>query len=90
MSDDNKHNLLYFESESMCGLYEDMEAWQNAHNKRLLSVSIETDAGKFCCIALTNPTEVVITDRFGTEHLRVSHNRLAISINVTYRENTCT
>lgn len=74
MPDDNKHNLLYFENESMHGLYEDMEAWQNANKKRLLSVSIETDAGKFCCIALSNPMEVTIVDLDGERAYVVNHS----------------
>lgn len=60
MSDGNKHNLLYFESNSMKGLYETMEEWQKNSSKRLLSTNIQIDSGKFCCIALSNPTEVII------------------------------
>lgn len=30
--------------------------------KRLLSTSIEKDGDKFCCIALSNPTEVSIVN----------------------------
>ncbi len=56
MSDDNKRNLQYFEAPSMKELYESMETWQVENKKRLLSVSIERDADKFCCIALTNPS----------------------------------
>ena len=60
MSDENKRNLLYFESETMRGLYDILEAWQLDNNKRLLSTSIQIDRGHFCCIALSNPTEVII------------------------------
>jgi hypothetical protein len=60
MSDDNKHNILYFESASMKELYETMQTWQNENEKRFLSLSLEWDGGKLCCIALTNPSEVVI------------------------------
>lgn len=60
MPDENKHNLLFFESESMRGLYEAMEEWQEKNRKRLLSTNIQQDGRKFCCIALTNPTEVII------------------------------
>jgi hypothetical protein len=60
MSDDNYHNLLYFEASSMRRLYDAMEAWQNENHKRLLALCIQPDGSKFCCIALTNPTEVVI------------------------------
>jgi len=56
----NKHNLQYFESSSMRELYESIQNWQNENQKRLLSMSIQNDDGKFCCIALTNPSEVVI------------------------------
>jgi len=60
MSDDNKRNLLFFENESMRGLYEAMDEWQDKNRKRLLSTNIQQDGGKFCCIALTNPTEVIL------------------------------
>ena len=60
MSDENKHNLFYFKNKSMKGLYETMEDWQRSNKKRLLSTNIQKDGGEFCCIALSNPTEVVI------------------------------
>ena len=60
MPDDNKRNLLYFKSSSMKGLYETMEKWQQTNSKRLLSTNIQQDKGNFCCIALSNPTEVII------------------------------
>jgi hypothetical protein len=60
MSDNNKHNLIYFESTSMKALYDTMEEWQQNNNKRLLSTNIQKDKGKFCCIALSNPSEVII------------------------------
>ena len=43
MSDSNKHNLLYFESSSMRGLYHEMDEWQQSNNKRLLSLSVHKD-----------------------------------------------
>ena len=59
--DDNKHNLLYFEAESVRGLFEQMAEWQSENRKRFLSVSIHPDQhGLFSCLALTNPMEVVI------------------------------
>jgi len=61
VSDTNKRNLLYFENPSMRGLYACMEEWQKTNNRRLLSISVQQDGGNYCCIALTNPTEVVIT-----------------------------
>jgi hypothetical protein len=71
MSDSNKRNLLYFEHSSMRGLYECMDEWQQANHRRLLSVSIQQDNGNYCCIALTNPTEVVITSEDGRTHAHV-------------------
>ena len=71
MSDMNKRNLVYFESSSMRGLYTSMDEWQQANNRRLLSVSVQQDDGKYCCIALTNPTEVVITSADGKRHVHV-------------------
>lgn len=62
MTDDNKKNLHYFESHTMRGLYATMKQWQEENRKRLLSTQIQQDDGLFCCIALTNPTEVVICD----------------------------
>lgn len=71
MSDTNKRNLVYFENRSMRGLYDSMEEWQQANNKRLLSISIQQDGSNYCCIALTNPTEVVITSADGKIHADV-------------------
>jgi hypothetical protein len=65
MSEMNKRNLVYFEHSTMRGLYDSMEEWQQANNRRLLSVSVQPDGGNFCCIALTNPTEVVISSADG-------------------------
>ena len=71
MSDINKHNLLYFEGPTMRGLYSHMEEWQQTNNRRLLSISIQRDGENYCCIALTNPTEVVITSNDGKHHAPV-------------------
>lgn len=72
---DNKRNLLYFESSSVRELYNTMESWQAENEKRLLSVNIQRDGDQFCCIALTNPTEVVITDNGDhSHHAAVSHD----------------
>lgn len=65
MPDANKRNLVYFENPSMRGLYASMEEWQQANNRRLLSISVQRDDDNYCCIALTNPTEVVITNGNG-------------------------
>jgi hypothetical protein len=65
MSDDNKRNLMFFESPSVRDLYDTMDEWQKINHKRLHSVNIQKDGDMFCCIALTNPTEVII---FTTGH----------------------
>ncbi|MFA6272160.1 MAG: hypothetical protein WC693_03555 [Patescibacteria group bacterium] len=52
-------------------LYERMQVWQKKHNKRFLSISIQKDGDMFCCIALTNPSEVVITSMDGKRHANV-------------------
>ena len=55
----------------MRGLYSCMEEWQKTNNRRLLSISVQQDDGNYCCIALTNPTEVVITDYEGRTYVGV-------------------
>ena len=65
--DSNKKNILYFEDSTMRGLFKKIQGWQNENKKRLLSTSIEKDAGMFCCIALSNPTEVTLVDSLGHE-----------------------
>jgi hypothetical protein len=65
MSEANKQNILYFERPSMRSLFECMENWQNTEGKRFLSASIHKDGDLFCCIALTNPMEVVICNGMG-------------------------
>jgi hypothetical protein len=72
MSDMNKRNLVYFESPSMRGLYYCMEEWQRDNNRRLLSISVQQDGGNYCCIGLTNPAEVVITNTDGKRHADVT------------------
>ena len=74
MSDENKRNLQFFEAGSMRELYDCMQAWQDANKKRFLSVSIQEDGGKFCCIALTNPSEVVITNSDGSRDEEVNRD----------------
>ncbi len=80
MSDDNKQNLQFFEGSSMRELYDRMRAWQDENRKRFLSVSVQNDGGVFCCIAFTNPTEVVITSLLGYHAKAVSHNRMDIIV----------
>jgi len=52
--EEDKNNLLYFESPSMRELYESMKIWQNTNQRRFLSLNIQLDSGNFCCIALIN------------------------------------
>ena len=78
MRDENKRNLLYFESASMRELYNCMEKWQREHHKRLLSTNIQKDGDTFCCIALSNPTEVVICDGSGPNQAGVSRGYLNV------------
>jgi hypothetical protein len=61
--DENKRNLQYFEAQSMEGLFDALQVWQVEHEKRFMALDIQNDHGKFCCIALTNPTEVVIVGK---------------------------
>jgi hypothetical protein len=78
--DENKRNLQYFEAESMAELYNALQTWQHAKEKRLLSLDIQQDGGKFCCIALTNPTEVIIVDGTHTQGgARVDDHRLDVN-----------
>ncbi len=60
MLDDNKKNLIFFEGSSMRQLYDNMEKWQTENKKRLLSMNIQKENDNYFCIALTNPSEVVI------------------------------
>jgi hypothetical protein len=61
----NKKNLMYFEGSSMRDLHKQMENWQTEHKKRFMSVNIEREGDHWCCIALSNPTEMVLTDASG-------------------------
>lgn len=73
----NKQNLVYFEGSTMRQLYDSMVQWQEANNQRLLSISIQDEGNTYCCIALTNPTEVVITDLDGN-HAEVGGGKLLV------------
>jgi hypothetical protein len=74
MTNDNKQNLQYFSAPSMRQLYDEMQGWQVANKKRLLSVTIHRDGDEFCCIALTNPTEVILAN--------VDAHKGSLSVNV--------
>jgi hypothetical protein len=63
----------------MMGLYSAIEEWQNQNKQRFLSLSIERDGDDFCCIALTNPSEVVIVRGSGDEQARVVGGRLHVT-----------
>lgn len=76
MDEQNKHNLLYFEASTMKGLFAEMDNWQNMNHKRLLSINVQKDGEYFCCIALTNPTEVVITDSSGVNQVHIQSGSL--------------
>tara|TARA_B100000427_G_scaffold253592_1_gene217014 strand:+ start:268 stop:537 length:270 start_codon:yes stop_codon:yes gene_type:complete len=65
MSENNKHNILYFEGQSMKQLHSNMDEWQKDNEKRFLSMSVNKDGDNYCCIALTNPSEVVIVGQDG-------------------------
>ncbi len=64
MVTDNKRNVLYFEAESMRALFAQLDAWQEESRKRLHSINVQREGHGFACIALTNPTEVIIVDGY--------------------------
>ena len=78
MADKNKRNLIYFESKTMRGLYETMENWQNKNEKRLLSANIQQDGEMFCCIALSNPSEVILCNGNGPHQASISGGDLMV------------
>lgn len=80
MLHENKRNIQYFESPSMHDLYKDMENWQNENHKRFLSTDIQKDGDMFCCIALTNPSEVVITNFRENDTAWVGDGRLYVTM----------
>ena len=77
MSEDNKRNLLFFEAPTMRELFADMDEWQATNRKRLQSVSVQPDGNGFACIALSNPTEVIIVNGYGKGGALVADNSLA-------------
>ena len=76
MKEDNIHNILYFENLSMKGLFDDMSSWQKENKKRFLSSSIQKDQYKYCCICLTNPSEVTIVGPNGNRAEVTEHGAL--------------
>lgn len=78
MLHENKRNIQYFENPSMRDLYKDMENWQNENHKRFLSTDIQKDGDMFCCIALTNPGEVYITDPRDGSYAQLYYGSLCV------------
>jgi hypothetical protein len=78
MTDKNKLNLQYFEGSSMKELHNTMMTWQTENQLRLLSLSISKDRNKFGCIALINPTEVIIKDGWSSGGVDVRNNALKV------------
>lgn len=79
MKDDNTMNVVYFENATMRGLYQDIISWQEANQKRMLSLEIAKDGDLFCCIGLTNPSEVIICSGIGSDRSKISRGRLLVS-----------
>lgn len=84
MKDNNKRNILYFECVSVKTLYQKMNLWQKENNKRFLSMSINKYQEKYCCIALTNPSEVVIVSGKRKREARVDNGHLWIDADLKY------
>ena len=74
----NKRNIHFFESTSMKGLYQTLDEWQVQNEKRFLSLNIEKDGEDFTCIALTNPSEVILTNEDGKPLGISDHNALVV------------
>ena len=60
-------------------LFAEMDEWQAKHRKRLQSVSVQPDGGAFAAIALSNPTEVIIVNGYGSGGVAVGNNVLVTS-----------
>ena len=80
MCDENKKNIQFFSAKSMAGLFSEMESWQRKNKKRFLSASVQRDGDQFCCIALTNPSEVVITSADGQHHATVTSRGQLVTV----------
>ena len=78
MKDNNKRNLLYFKANTMDKLHSEMDIWQKDNEKRFLSMSVEKDGDNFCCIALTNPSEVIIVSGKGSKQAKVYAGELSV------------
>jgi len=64
--DANKKNLHFFSAPTMHDLYKTLQMWQEDSKTRFLSLNIHPQDDGYCCIALTNPSEVVIVARDGS------------------------
>lgn len=78
MKDNNKRNLLYFKANTMDKLHSEMDIWQKDNEKRFLSMSVEKDGDNFCCIALTNPSEVIIVSGKGSKQAQVHSGEISV------------
>lgn len=76
---ENKNNVYYFEGSSMNDLFMALQEWQDENKTRFLSLNVQQDDRKFCCIALTNPSEVVIVAREMKTYDPSSHEYVEIS-----------
>lgn len=79
---ENKINSLYFEAPTMRALFDKIQAWQVANRKRLLNVQVQKEGDVLCAIALTNPTEVIITSGggMGAGYCNVSNGALRVEV----------
>jgi len=77
---ENKLNSLYFEAPTMKALFEAIQTWQVENRKRLLNLQIQKEGDLLCCIALTNPTEVIIVSGggMGAGYANVSNGALRV------------
>ena len=60
MSSESHMNSEYCEAATMKELYVMIARWQEENKKRMLSLAVDKCRGGLCCLAVTNPMEVVI------------------------------
>jgi len=71
----NKNNIMYFEGSNMGDLFDKLNAWQLTNKKRFLSITTDKQPnGSIACIALSNPSEVIIVDPRDGYPARVTSN----------------
>ncbi|UYN91507.1 MAG: hypothetical protein KIT70_09115 [Anaerolineales bacterium] len=61
-------------------LFNSLNDWQEQEKKRFLSLSIQKDHEVFSCIALTNPTEMIIVDGSAYEGAKVDRYTNALRV----------